>query len=203
MSNRSESIGALTKALAKAQGAIKPAVKASENPFFKSSYADLPAIFKACRDELSKNDIAIIQRTAYEGETLLLETILAHSSGEWISGVYPVKPVKPDPQSMGSAITYSRRYALAAMVGVVAEDEDDDGAQASGNVRVASRDEKGEALNKSRSWAKQAIHDLHGFTPEQLAKWEVKNADNLVKLRGIDENTHQEVLEALQTAQSK
>lgn len=195
--NRSDTIGALAKALAKAQGAIKPAVKASENPFFKSSYADLPAIFKACREELTKNDITVIQSTGFDADGVFLETMLAHSSGEWVSGVYPIRPVKPDPQSMGSAVTYARRYSLAAMVGVVAEDEDDDGAAASGNVRAVSRDEKGEALTKARAWAKQAIHDIKGCDEAALAKWESKNADALVKLRAIDPDTHSEVLDAI------
>lgn len=196
--NRSETIGTLAKALAKAQAAIKPAAKGAENPFFKSSYADLPAIQLACRQHLAANDIAVIQSTSFDTDGVLLETMLAHSSGEWVSGTYPVRPAKADPQSMGSAITYSRRYALAAMVGVVAEDEDDDGAQASGNVRAPSRDEKGEALKKARAWASQAIHDINGFDAEGMAKWELKNGEALVKLRSVDADTHAQVMEAIQ-----
>lgn len=207
--NRSESIGTLAKALAKAQGAIKPAAKGAENPFFKSSYADLPAIVKACRDELTKNDIAVIQRTGYEGETLLLETILAHSSGEWISGVYPVKPVKADPQGMGSAITYARRYALAAMVGVVAEDEDDDANAASGHARPAagapkpkaeSREEKGTRLDAARTWANSAMHTIQGLDEAEREAWMAapENAERLVKLRAVDPDVHLTLMKALQ-----
>jgi len=132
MTNKSETIGALAKALAKAQGDIKSAVKDATNPFFKSNYADLPAIVKACKAALAANDIAYIQTTDFLEQETWLETILAHSSGEWVSGRYPVRPVKNDPQGMGSAITYARRYSLAAMAGVVAENEDDDAEAAQG-----------------------------------------------------------------------
>ncbi len=196
--NRSETIGTLAKALAKAQGAIKPAGKGAENPFFKSSYADLPAIVKACRDELAKNDIAYSQVTAYEGETVTLETMLFHSSGEWISGVYPVKPVKNDPQGMGSAMTYARRYALAAMVGVVAEDEDDDGNDASGHKKAPSRDEKGEALTKARAWADEAMREIKSLDEEGLDAWTKKNASALVKLRSVDQDIHLTLMQAIQ-----
>ncbi len=196
--NKSENIGTLAKALAKAQAAIKPAAKEAENPFFKSSYADLPAIQLACREHLAANDIAVVQTTSFDADGVVLETILAHASGEWISGTYPIRPVKPDMQSMGSAMTYGRRYALAAMVGVVAETDDDDGAQASGNVRAVSRDEKGEALKKARAWAQQAIRDIKSFEPEALSKWETKNADALVKLHALDPDTWQQIIDALQ-----
>lgn len=200
--NKSDNIGALAKALAKAQGAIKPATKSAENPFFKSSYADLPAIVEACRKELAANDIAIFQATYYTDETVVLETILAHSSGEWISGTYPIKPVKADPQSMGSAVTYARRYALAAMVGVVAEAEDDDGNAASDRAKAPSRTEKGDALDKARSWANDAIRAINGFSADELAAWEKaqKNINGLVELRKMDQDTWQQVVDAIKKA---
>lgn len=197
---KSETIGALAKALAKAQSAIKPAAKGAENPFFKSSYADLPAIAKACRDELAKNDLAYSQITSYEAETVVLETILMHSSGEWLSGTYPVKPVKNDPQGMGSAMTYARRYALAAMVGVVADDEDDDGNAASDRQKAPSRAEKGEALDKARDWAKEAMREIQGLTDGQIDAWTAKNAAAMVKLRAIDQDTHAQLMAAIQKA---
>lgn len=123
----SASLGELAGALAKAQGAMKPAAKSAENPFFKSSYADLPACWEAARVALSSNNLAVIQTTSMHGPQVLLVTLLAHSSGEWIRGELPVNPTKNDPQSMGSAMTYARRYSFCAITGVTAEDEDDDG----------------------------------------------------------------------------
>jgi hypothetical protein len=127
MTGQSESIGELAKALAKAQGQMKPAPKGKENPFFKSSYADLTCCWETARKALADNGLAVVQSTEFDGDGAFLVTLLVHSSGEWVRGRYPVRPAKPDPQSVGSAFTYARRYALCAMVGITAEDEDDDG----------------------------------------------------------------------------
>lgn len=128
-----QGIGKLAKALAAAQGEIQPASKDAKNPGFKradgkvSKYADLTAVWDACRAALAKNEIAVIQAPeVYEGK-LILHTTLAHSSGEQISGTFPVTPVQNTPQGIGSAMTYARRYSLASMVGVAPEGDDDDG----------------------------------------------------------------------------
>ena len=128
--NKSETIGKLAEALSKAQGMMKGAVKDSENPFFKSVYADLASVWDACREPLSKNGLSVTQTTriADNGEPVIITTLL-HSSGEWMSGELLVKPVKNDPQSVGSAITYGRRYALSAIVGIAPEDDDGEKAQ--------------------------------------------------------------------------
>jgi hypothetical protein len=126
---QSEQINELAAALAKAQGAIKGATKDTANPFFKSKYADLASVWDACRAELTANGLSIIQTTD-DSQGVTVVTTLAHSSGQWIRGRLTMRPVKDDPQGIGSAITYARRYALAAMVGVAPED--DDGNAASG-----------------------------------------------------------------------
>ncbi len=130
--NRSDSIGKLAAALSKAQGAMEGAVKDSANPFFKSKYADLAAVWDACRQPLSANELAVVQIVddAEVNARIVVETILMHSSGEWISGRIAMKPVKDDPQGIGSCITYARRYGLQAIVGIAPED--DDGNAASG-----------------------------------------------------------------------
>ena len=126
-----QGIGKLAEALAAAQGAIKGAAKDKTNPHFKSQYADLTAVWDACREALAKNKIAVIQAPRYDDGRLILHTTLAHSSGEQISGTFPVTPVQNTPQGLGSALTYARRYSLASMVGVAPEGEDDDGNAAS------------------------------------------------------------------------
>ncbi len=146
---QSESIMKLTEALSKAQGMMEGAVKDSQNPYFHAAYADLASCWDACREPLSKNGLAVIQRPEIVDGKLRLTTILAHSSGEWISGEYPIEPMRQvkekgwepsgDPQSMGSAVTYARRYSLSAMVGIASEDDD-------GNAAIGKKDEK--VLNK-------------------------------------------------------
>jgi hypothetical protein len=121
---QSETIKEIAAALAKAQGEIRGAVKDSTNPHFKSKYADLASVWDACRTALSKNGLAVFQTTETTADGIFLVTTLAHSSGEWMRGTFPVQPVQNTPQGLGSALTYARRYSLAAMVGVAPEDDD-------------------------------------------------------------------------------
>ena len=130
MSEQSESIGKLTTALVNVQAKIKAAKKDSTNPFFHSKYADLNAVWDVCRGPLSDNGLAVIQTSRVVGTEVAVVTTLAHVSGEWVRGELLLIPTKRDPQGIGSAMTYARRYALAAIVGIVA-DEDDDGNAAS------------------------------------------------------------------------
>jgi hypothetical protein len=128
---QSESINELAGALARAQSAIPPAPKAAWNPHFKSHYADLTSIWDACRLPLAENGLAVIQGIEpLVPDAIAVRTTLTHASGQWVTSLTPLLLSKQDMQGMGSAITYARRYALAAMVGVVA-DLDDDGHAAS------------------------------------------------------------------------
>src|SRR5574343_580956 len=120
----SERIGELAKALAAAQGQFKPIKRESVNPFFKSRYADLAAIIDGTREALSKNALAFVQTVHINGG-VGVETLLMHESGEWMKGSITLKPKADDPQSIGSASTYGRRYSLAAILGVAADDDDD------------------------------------------------------------------------------
>lgn len=121
----SPSIGALAADLAAAQGKIRTAAKDSQNPHFKSRYADLASVWDACRSQLSEHGIAVIQPTSMEDGRVVVTTLLAHKSGEWVSSSCSARPGKDDPQSVGSVVTYLRRYGLAAMVGVAPGDDDD------------------------------------------------------------------------------
>ncbi len=122
---KSETIGKLAEALAKAQGAIEGAIKDSTNPHFRSKYADLAAVWDACRKPLSDNGLAVVQIPCGENpDVVTIETLLTHASGEWVKSRLTMRPVKSDPQSIGSCITYARRYSLMAMVGVAPEDDD-------------------------------------------------------------------------------
>lgn len=129
---KSEQINELAAALAKAQGQIEGAKKSSSNPFFKSKYADLAECWNTCREALTANGISVIQmpEEINENGRLNITTMLAHSSGQYISSTLTMTVTKLDPQAIGSAITYGRRYALAAMVGLAQEDDDGEKAMA-------------------------------------------------------------------------
>lgn len=127
---QSESIGALAAALSKAQADITGALKDSANPFFKSKYADLASCWDACRKQLAANNLAVIQTTEWNPNGIMLLTTLVHESGQWIRGELPIRAKDDSPQAQGSAITYARRYALAAIVGLAQIDDDAEAAQA-------------------------------------------------------------------------
>ena len=129
MDNQSDTIGALAAALAKAQGSLNAALKDSKNPHLKNKYADLASIWNAAREPLAANELAVIQTTERDEGGQHLVTTLAHSSGEWIRGQLTIgtdganKGVNLN-QALGSSISYMRRYALAAIVGVIQDDDD-------------------------------------------------------------------------------
>jgi hypothetical protein len=142
----SGTIGELAKALCKAQGKMKHAIKEANNPFFRSKYADLASVVDASRPALVENGLSVVQYTRGN----ILYTMLLHSSGEWIRGHIDLKPMRQvkdagwvaseDPQSYGSCITYARRYGMAAITGTATED--DDGNAATGRTAGQAAEEK-------------------------------------------------------------
>ncbi len=132
MNNQSENINELMAAMSKAQGVIVSAKKDKTNPYYKSAYADLASVWDACRTALSENGIAVVQCMEPIDVVLMLVTTLGHSSGQWMKSYLPIITQKTDHQSLGSGITYMRKYSLSAITGV-APDEDDDGNEAMGD----------------------------------------------------------------------
>lgn len=121
----SDTLTNIVPALIAAQKSFKPAIKDSTNPAFRSKYVSLDAVLEAVSEALLNAGIALVQATDRDDDgTTLLVTRLIHTSGEWIGSRYPVRPVKQDPQGEGSALTYARRYALMALVGIAPEDDD-------------------------------------------------------------------------------
>ena len=123
--NSSATLKELATAMAKAQGEIKGALKDSANPFFKSKYADLSSVVEAIRAPLASNGISYVQIAHDSDSSAKIETVILHSSGEWLScGPVSVPVSKADAQGFGSAMTYARRYSLSAAFGVAPEDDD-------------------------------------------------------------------------------
>lgn len=135
----SESIDAFSTAFVAAQAEIETAPKDKVNPHFKSRYANLTAVADACRAALAKHGLGVLQAPGFADGRLRMTTRILHKSGQWMESDLDLKPKNDTPQDIGSAITYARRYALGAMLGVMTE-EDDDGNAASG--RKPEIDEK-------------------------------------------------------------
>ena len=114
-----EGVTELFAAYAKAQDGMGDVVKAAENDGFRRNgkatrYADLAAVIEAVRPALNKNGLAVIQAPAFDGERVTIETWITHAAGGWMRSTLHLRPTKADPQGVGSAITYGRRYALLA-----------------------------------------------------------------------------------------
>ena len=123
----SEKIGDLTAALAKAQGKITGATKSVTGQIHnrKYAYADLANVYEACRDQLSENGIAVIQFVhGGQGNESVTVTTMLTLGEQWLRSSLTLQPEMATAQGIGSAITYGRRYQLAAMVGVAPEDDD-------------------------------------------------------------------------------
>jgi len=123
----------LAAALSEAQGELKDAIEDSANPHYHSRFASLASVWAAARPVLAKHGLAVAQlpEPCGAGE-LLLTTVLLHRSGQWISGTARLSLARDDAQGYGSAMSYARRYSLAAIVGIATRSDDDDGEAASG-----------------------------------------------------------------------
>jgi len=122
---KSEQINELAVALVKAQAEIKHAPTLSENPYFKSKYADLPTVIDTAKPILTKHGLAVVQTVGGINDTINITTLLMHTSGQWISDTVNFKPQKPGIQDAGAVITYLRRYSYAAITGIASEEDDD------------------------------------------------------------------------------
>lgn len=146
---QSESIAALAKALIEVQAALPKVTKDKVNPFFHNKYVGLDTVMPLALEVLNEHGFALVQPLGNGSAAGSLDTILIHESGEWISGSQPLLLAKDDPQGQGSAITYARRYGLMAMLGLVAEDDDD------GNAASPPRDARPPAQQYAEDRAPQ------------------------------------------------
>ena len=115
----------ITKALLNAQKEFPTVKKEDKNPFFKSSYAGLPSVLEVVLPILNKCDLFLTQSPITAGDRIGVKTIIMHSSGESIESEFTVNLAKNDPQGAGSAITYTRRYAIVSILGLNVDDDDD------------------------------------------------------------------------------
>lgn len=173
-----DEINELATALSKAQAEMEIAKNTSVNPFFKSKYADLASVVKASRPYLAANGLSVIQRiiTSSQGRMYLF-TRLLHSSGQWIESNMHINPPKGDIQSIGSYITYIKRYTYSSMVCVISSDDDDDGEAAMKKVREQkpavnpniTKDQLGELVGALEGDAILTSEVLKGYKINKLA----------------------------------
>jgi hypothetical protein len=225
---RSRDLNELAAALAKAQGEIEGAIKDKSNPAFRSKYADLGAVWDAIREPFSKNGLSVVQFPRRDGNSVEVETILLHSSGQWMSGTFSVPTAKQDAHGFGSATTYARRFSLSAVCGVAPVDDDGNAAAGKANTHIptsthpgdfaeearrdglttetrstyqVAKDKKGE--DAAKKWTDTAIQTLNfAQSTADLDGWtaDPKNAAYLERLEESYPAQHQRVAEALDNA---
>lgn len=160
--NQSESIVKLSAAFAKAQSEMSGAVKDSANPFYKSKYADLVSVIKAIKEPFANNGLSYTQFPITGDNGIGVTTRLIHESGEWLESTFTLPMTKLDPQAAGSAITYARRYALQAMAGIPAVDDDAEIAMGRTQKPVGGR------ITRKQS---QTLHELLSSTEADVSKF--------------------------------
>jgi hypothetical protein len=183
----SQSLGRLAPALVAAQSELRGIGKDSKNPEFRSEYLSLDKIISTVRPILAKNGLALVQGAEpYNLDSLIVESRLIHSSGEWLSStvVMPLigrqlkggvrGPV--DPQASGSTISYGRRYSLSALLSL-STDEDDDGNAASDYPEVEEEIERTEEHTGLLTYIKEVYSKLEDDTEGVVAGEAVKLKD--------------------------
>lgn len=190
----SQDCGDLFGALASAQAEIGGAAKTGTNPHFRSKYADLASVWAAVQAALPKHGLSVSQFAVSEDpEIVTVITVLGHKSGQWMRGALSMRPVKADPQGIGSAITYARRYALAAVAGVAPEDDDANAASHAPNTQAAPAKITERQLSELRDLCADT-----GTEETQFAAW--LKTDSLPNLPASD---YARAVKALEKKQAK
>lgn len=183
LKDASAELNKLFLALSKAQAQIKPALKDKNNPFFKSKYADLESCWESVREALTNNELCVTQLQIQGVETVKIKTVLGHSSGQYISSITELKPVKNDPQGAGSAITYARRYGLMGVCGIAPEDDDGNAASKAedkiNNIKEAKKKPVNHAPVKKGELSEAQLNRL--FKLAEDYNWPSENVKKLLK----------------------
>ena len=181
----SETIDALAVALAKAQAALRNAPLDKTNPHFKNQYATLASIRDTVTPVLAKHGLSVVQGTETVDGYFALYTRLLHESGQWIESAYPLPMHLDKPQAMGSAMTYARRYSLAAICNIVGDDDDD--AEAAQGVepakQTAKKPVKNGASDAGETYTNMALGIIKNtkVSADELRKWWEEERDNRIK----------------------
>lgn len=200
---QSEHIGQLATALALAQTSLTLPKKnrtvkvKSDKGNYEFEYTTLDTMIEHVRDILTTNGLWFVQTTEVIEGGNILRTMLTHSSGEWIAGTMRI-PSAARMQETGSALTYLRRYALAALLGIASE-EDDDANTADGNSVETKKDkELPNPKTEATNWAKDAEARLKDFkTLEDFEAWHMAKTKTIYRLRDLNEAAHKRLTDAI------
>lgn len=186
--NRSESIAKLAKSLVLFNSEVNKIAKDADNPFFKNNYATLDTIIDEIRPILSKHGLSIMQIPSGDGQNVTLKTLLLHETGEWLeSDELTMKPVKNDPQAVGSCITYARRYSLAAFLSLNTGEDDDGNGATYGKDKPKPKGNSGQSPNKPQGSNNSGGGNGKASEKQmKMIKAKIKNVSKLAREKGYD-----------------
>lgn len=180
---QSEAVNEIFAALARAQAIIQNPEKNARNPHFKSRYTTLDVGLIAVREAMAAHGIAIFQRTYMNDRLLMVQTVLGHSSGQWLSSEYPVIMYPAKPQEAMAALTYSRRASLFAAAGVAGEEDDGNSVA---RIEISAPEAK-KSVGESLAIRNAMLSDLDEcLSMKELAEWSAKHGVNKSKMTDDD-----------------
>lgn len=174
----SEQIGEFAKAFAAFQAEIENIKKDGKNPHFKSTYAKLPDILEAVRPVLSRHGLSMLQIPGNLNDSILVETILLHTSGQWIKGDFYLTPKDKYPQAYGSAVSYGKRYMAEGMLALGGKDDDD---AETANGRPAIPREAEIPPNQTQVALNKPALEIFNHRNEKHFKWAFKFCERMGK----------------------
>lgn len=179
----SENIIEISKAMNLAQREMRPAIKDSTNPHFRSKYSDLASVMDAIREPIGNNGLSIWQDATLEDVGVSVTTRIVHISGQWVEfGPLTIPLGKKDAHAVGSACSYGKRYALCAALGVVSDDDDDGNKAVSSydKKHVGSTNKKVEAYPKMNSEQTEQSIDMIDNSSEKINEYQWKQLNTLI-----------------------
>ena len=198
----SAEIGKLAEALAMAQGMMENASKSSANPFFKSKYADLAEVWNTITEPLSKNGLSVVQApVGIDGRSVKILTMLLHKSGQYIRTVTTIPCAKSDAQGIGSALTYGRRYALSALVGIAQEDDDGNAAVANNSTATPRRQAR-RAPPAKKAASPEQVEAMKQALEEKMAGVNIEDFCQTVYKRPLAELTETEASSVIERTEA-
>lgn len=181
---KSEKINELALAMTKAQAEMGGAVTDSDNPFWKSKYADLGSIIRVIKPPFKKHGLAYSQFPITSEDRIGVETVIVHSSGQFMSNEFTMRVPKADPQSAGGVISYCRRYALQAVCGVPSVDSDGEEYMQVDREEEERKAREEEEKKKAREEERKAVKEEQSNLPKKSKYDPLPNSPKIGNLSG-------------------
>jgi len=198
----SEYVNELAKAMADAQNKMKPALKDGMNPHYKSKYTSIASVWESLREPMTSNGLTVWQDVKTHEKGVSIETRIVHASGQWVEfGPLNMPILKTDAQDFGKGISYAKRYALCAAIGVVSSEDDDDAASL---VNKNTEEFKGVKIKNNLSEQQKDVIQslLSGVDDEEFIE-KLCTFFNVKHLTEIDERAFESVVKRLEKEVSK